>query len=615
MSTEEGVTLLLRGYNDSEIQQGHKDTALSIINRLGRLALAIDQAAAYIKYKRMPLDRLGDFLVTYEAERRRILSHIPKRFWEYRKVQSQGEEKDIGAFTTWEMSFRQIGSENQSWKEDAAHFLTLSAFFAPTSITESLFRDYHQKHGGNLKWIQIFNLDDKDENTEEDDLGTQSSEGKILGTWDTNQLWGVIAELNEFSLLQSISPGAGQQGASFSLHPLIRDWLQLRLKPKERQEYTQEAITVLVCCAIAYKARSTTLEERRALITHMDMSMSNDKEFCEPQDRLGRSIVGCNRVGWFADFYLDEGRYRMSEELCRQMVETQRSILSERHPSTLHSMYGLALTLEYQANYEEAESIQRQTLTLRKTVLGENHIDTLNSMSHLATLLDRRDQHKESEKLYRQILLLAETILGKDHSNTLMCLNNLAVVLHNQEKYEEAELIYRQLLKTREMVSDKENSETMRIMGNLAMALSNQNKHEEAERTCRSTLMMKENVLGKEHPATLTSMHNLAVYLSRQLKYEEAERHMRRTLMLRESVLGKEHPDTLNSMEWLAYILENQDKYEEAEQHMRRALMLRESVLGKEHPHTLNSMNDLTYILKCQGRSEEAKQISPETAS
>lgn len=233
MATEEGVRLLLRGYNDREIQQRHKDTATNIITRLGRLALAIDQAASYIKYKRIPLGQLGDFLTTYEAERRRILSYTPKIFWEYRKVQSEGEVEHISAFTTWEMSFQQLGSGDAMWKKDAAHFLTLSAFFAPISITESLFRYYQEAGKGEVEWMKIFRVtdgieDDKgekdeDEGTEDKKLGKQSAGERFHGVWDPDRFWDVIASSEELSLLQSISAGTGQEGASFSLHPLIRD--------------------------------------------------------------------------------------------------------------------------------------------------------------------------------------------------------------------------------------------------------------------------------------------------------------------------------------------------------------------------------------------------------
>ena len=122
MATDEGVRLLLRGYNDNDIQNQHRETASKITKRLGELALAIDQAAAYIKYKRIPLDRLEEFLTTYEAERKKVLSHTPKNRWEY---------EHVNAFTTWELSFQQLVSGDEPWKKHAGHFLDFICLFRP----------------------------------------------------------------------------------------------------------------------------------------------------------------------------------------------------------------------------------------------------------------------------------------------------------------------------------------------------------------------------------------------------------------------------------------------------------------------------------------------------
>ena len=272
METEDGVRLLLRGYNDNDVQRQHKTTASSIVERLGNLALAIDQAAAYIRYKRLPLDRLGEFLTIYEAERKKVLTYTPSKHWEY---------KHINAFTTWELSFQQLTSGNEPGKTDVAHFLALSAFFAPIKISESLFRFYLKAHGSEVRWIHMFSTsdvgeEDENENSKEenDKAKTQTSDGSFNDErsdiscndessdsicdekWSADQFWDIIVNLNDLSLLQSISPAADHQGAKFSLHPVIRDWLQLRLIKKERQEYTQEAMLVLGCCIKAYYNRS-----------------------------------------------------------------------------------------------------------------------------------------------------------------------------------------------------------------------------------------------------------------------------------------------------------------------------------------------------------------------
>ena len=686
MATEEGVQLLLRGYNDNDVQQVHKVIASSIINRFGKLALAIDQAAAYITYKRMALDRLGDFLTTYEAERHRILSYTPKKFWEYRKMHNPEEVENISAFTTWEMSFRQLGSGDEPWKGDAEHFLTLSAFFAPTSIAESLFRKYQERQDGEAKWVQIFSVadgveddgddgdnedntneddkdedekheDDEDEYMERVDASEQSSGNGFHSTWDHDRFWDLIAESNELSLLQSISPGTDQEGANFSLHPLIRDWLQLRLKAKERQKYTQEAIEVLARSMEGYDVRSVTVEERIALLTHMDVSMSNDGKFSKSRDRLGHNIANCRAAHWFAWLYTDQGRYRTSEELYRRILETQRSLLSENHPFMLRTMNSLAVVLHDQGKNEEAEVMHRQVLKLRETELGDKHAETLRSMNNLAFVLVEQGKYEEAEVMHRQTLKLRETELGDKHIDTLRSMNNLAIVLVDQGKYEEAEIMHRQTLKLREMELGDKHADTLLSMNNLAALLRDQGKHEEAERICRHTLMLRERLLGKEHldtlssmselawilhkqnkndeaericrqalllqetvlskenPETLWTMQNLTEILWAQGKHEEAERIYRETLMSRGKVLGKEHPRTLGTMQSLINILRAQGKYEEAEQICRQTLMLREKILGKEHPHTLLTMQSLTEILWAQGKHEEAERITPENAN
>lgn len=607
VSTEEGVRLLLRGYNINDVQEQHRDAASEIVERLGHLALAIDQAAAYIKHKRMPLDRLRNFLTTYEAERQKILSYTPKNFWEY---------EHINAFTTWELSFQQLGSGDEWWIKATGHFLTLSAFFAPITITESLFLLYHERC--HIDWIRIFIKDgglqddedsDESKSKEDDQADDQSSGRNSDDIWDPDRFWDVIARSDELSLVQSISPGTGPEGACFSLHPLIRDWLQLRLKSKMRADYTQEAIQVLECCAMAYENLSTTLGEKTALLTHMDVSLSNEKEFLKPQDRLGYQLENCNTAAWFAEFYKNAGQYRTSEKLYRRTLETLRSGLGEKHPDTLFHMSNLANVLLKSGNLKEAEQMHHQTLTLRETELGEEHPDTLSSMNNLAEVLCFLGRYKEAESMHRQVLTLRERVLGGEHPDTLTSMNNLGGTLIDQKKYEEAERLNRDTLISIEKVFWREHPDTLTSMNNLALVLFHQKKYKEAERIHRETLTLKEKVLGREHPDTLTTMNNLAAVLSNQKKYEEAERIYRETVTLREIILGREHPDTLISIHNLADTLVRQNRYDEAELIFRENLILSELVLGKEHPDTLSTKESLANVLSIQGQREEAERL------
>ena len=609
METEDGVRLLLRGYNDNDIQGQHKNTASSIVKRLGNLALAIDQAAAYIEYKRIPVDRLGDFQTTYEVERQKILSHTPKNFWEY---------EHINAFTTWELSFQQLISGNEPWKKDVAHFLTLSAFFAPTKISESLFRFYQRAHDSEVRWIQMFSTSDiaeenrNEESSEEIDTASKQACDPICDDkWSADRFWDIIVDSDDLSLLQSISPAVGHQGTSFSLHPIIRDWLQLRLTKNECWEYTQEAILILGCCVKTYGNRSAaSLEERTALTTHMDVSMSNDERFSKPQDKLGANIVNCTTASLFAAFYEGEGRYRISEDLRRRVAETRRSRLGERDLLTLASMSDLASILWTQGKYGDAEQIYRQTIPLMETELGETHPDTLDCMNSLALLLSSQKKYGEAEFIYRSTLTLREKEREVDDLSIVRNRNGLALVLSLQEKYSEAEHICRSTLLGQVQSLGKEHPCILNTMVQLAETQAHQNKYEEAERMCRQTLIVQETIFGSEHPDTLSSLQALMMILRNQGKHEEAEKVCRRILVVQETQIGNEHPETLMTMLDVALILEKQNRYDEAVKICQRILTLRENTLGPEHPDNLSIMENLAWLLKEQGTYPEAESAS-----
>src|ERR1700733_3522302 len=169
LSPEEGLTLLLRGYDVRDRQHDMKDEGSKIITRLGGLPLAIDQAAAYIQYKKIPLERLPKFLAEYEAHKEKILQYTPQNFWEYGTMQIHGREEEnqaISAFTTWEMSFQQLESDILQ-KENAAHFLTVSAFLDHSNIGEYLFRNHWEANAPQPEWMQLFNAADEEDSSED----------------------------------------------------------------------------------------------------------------------------------------------------------------------------------------------------------------------------------------------------------------------------------------------------------------------------------------------------------------------------------------------------------------------------------------------------------------
>jgi hypothetical protein len=62
-----------------------------------------------------------------------------------------------------------------------------------------------------------------------------SANARTRSFWDAERFWSLLDKAHELSLLESVSNEIGRREVNFSLHPLIRDWLQVREKAPQRQ--------------------------------------------------------------------------------------------------------------------------------------------------------------------------------------------------------------------------------------------------------------------------------------------------------------------------------------------------------------------------------------------
>lgn len=127
------------------------------VQKLGFLALAIDQAGAYINARKLPL---RSFVKHYDSRKQYVMQHTPE-LWDYRrKLNNAEEETSLSVFSTWELSFLQMAGDEET-RDSMGHLLTLSGFFSNLHVSENIFRarfEGHERHPG---WMHIFETDGK----------------------------------------------------------------------------------------------------------------------------------------------------------------------------------------------------------------------------------------------------------------------------------------------------------------------------------------------------------------------------------------------------------------------------------------------------------------------
>ena len=572
------VALLIQQSQTNEVISAD---AKKIVERLGCHPLAITQAGAYIRKRKL---RLCEFMDHYKRRKKMILESTPQLSHYRKRLGNAEEETSLNVFTTWELSFQQIQSE-VSENDVKAKLLTLLAFFDEKDISEQLFAEFSAKQEQIsestklLIWLNAFN--------------------SVEGQWNSELFGDVLICLKDSALLQAFTRGLDGFYHT-SLHPLVKDWIHLRTDKSISQENICMAGTLVA--GVLWNSWqkqhfNLPLLTKKNIISHIIALEDSYQEFFIPQP----SILSNQKISdgytisqfWFARFLLDTGLYHLSEIIHLRLNTQNQKVLGLEHPKTLTSMASLASTFGNQGRWKEAEELEVQVMEISKRMLGLEHPDTLTIMGNLASTYWNQGRWKEAEELIVQVMEKRKRVLGLEHPDTLTSMGNLASTYWNQGRWKEAEELNGQVMETRKRVLGLEHPNTLTSMSKLTSTYWNQGRRKEAEELEVQVMDTRKKVLGLEHPHTLTSMGKLALIFGHQGRWKEAEELEVQVMETRKRVLGLEHPQTLTSMANLAWTFWSLDMKKEAIQLMSEVIQYREKKIGSDHPDTVQSIRVL----------------------
>jgi hypothetical protein len=221
LSTEEATKVLVEKAGLEDLSDTDTMTAKAIVEQLGCLPLAIDQAGAFIKTRRKSL---RDYLRLFKAQQHDLLKWRPKL--------AQNEHNRT-VITSWEVNFRQLERDSI----DATNLLLLFCFLDPTDISEiTLARGYapQRRWGPDGEMCEVLPTE----------TGLKPAIVKLLAS--EMDFDAAIDHLISFSLIERNERSDDiTQWKSFSLHPLVQYCAAYRLPPDAQAEWRAQAILLL----------------------------------------------------------------------------------------------------------------------------------------------------------------------------------------------------------------------------------------------------------------------------------------------------------------------------------------------------------------------------------
>ncbi|KZP24380.1 TPR-like protein [Athelia psychrophila] len=574
LSPADSAKLLLKRAGIHSSAPADLESAQKLVQRIGCLPLAVDQAGAFMKTNEFQsADRLNDL---YDK-------HGSGEIIRWKNTLTTYEQTSVlAAFT---VQFEQLGATNP----DVLSFLRVLACLDPENIPLDIL-----VLGAERTREQLAS------NTESTPTGSPGPKrnrfsvrkfitklpGKRTKLRPLAVLPSVKVPLELIPLLDSICSEEWLRKAcghlkDFSLaQPLYGEKTSLHIHDLIQQVVTQQTTAAHDSREHPYHDLAVTLLSQ-AFPTKGDIRSPQSWAQCErvvPHvmalvNHIGALPIGLLsvlsvRVAWY---FVQRGRYEEAVALYQQVLEGQTHQLGAEHLDTLHTVDSLADVYERQGKYDDAETLYQRALAGREQQLGADHRATLGTVNDLAIVYWRQEKYAKAEALYQRALAGREQQLGADHPDTLDTVNNLALLYQLQGKYNEAQPLYQRALAGYERQLGPDHPNTLGTVNNLAGLYSVQGNYVEAETLYRRALAGKERQLGPDHPSTLIAVHNIAMLHGSQGKYDEAEILYKRALAGFETSLGIHHPSTIETMYGLAHVYDVRGRDGEAETLLARA--------------------------------------------
>ncbi|KAJ3580205.1 hypothetical protein NPX13_g347 [Xylaria arbuscula] len=410
----------------SELKEISDDKACELVDQLGRLPLAIQQAVAFLSRTEWSIDRYSQSLLmnTQKSKTDPHFKHAP-------------------VLATWQVSLQHL-DENSAELLDTVAFLSdndVSVDFIKNRILQSqssartfvmdeslrVLKNHSLiRHNSATQMITVNHsalnkfLRETKENTTEDYI----SRAKMACSSVSSYLRSSIDDENsitytakQFRLEEELLPCMERCVDYIKvLSPEEADWRTLGdvCRRQGRHDLARRFYDVIVI-----DHQEMPLQAELLLQDLHDMEYSLGPTHIRT---LGSAVLLASR-------YQEEGEHAKAEVIWRRANSSQSRALGDYHPLTLKTAARLALTLQQQGKYSQAKAIYSSTSTATAMVLGDKNPETLMLMANVAMMYTLERRFDEADQEYKRVLEKMKEVLGPDHVHVrkiqrYMILNN-----------------------------------------------------------------------------------------------------------------------------------------------------------------------------------------------
>jgi cellulose biosynthesis protein BcsQ/tetratricopeptide (TPR) repeat protein len=369
MSQEEAVQLLRIRVPDLDLHAANQ-----IAEELGRLPLALEQAAAYLDRSQMP-----------GQEYLRLLNSRGADLYKRGRVSTRNETIN----TLWDISLERLGAENPA----ATQLLNICAYFAPEAIPLNLFTGHPDLLPGALSSAATDELAFADTIAA---LVDYSLAKRTVGGIQIHRL--IQATVRARSHHSAESDDSAYRATQSADHPLTTALSMLRADVPEQ----------VMSAPQSWPKWAMLLPHVLVATGHLNTAIEQIS-----QETLANASWLLNRAGTYLQV---RARLTDAKALLDRALSIDEAISGPNQPAVASSLTNLALILRGLGRLAEARPLQERALAITEAAYGPDHPDVARNLNNLAWIL--RDLGQPAEARPPQERALADNEMAQGTSSS-----------------------------------------------------------------------------------------------------------------------------------------------------------------------------------------------------
>jgi len=467
MASDDGVDFLLRRAMEQPRDQDgiirnykwrDKRNAGQLVEIMGALPLALDQAGAYIRETQCGL---AGYLERYQTHGYELLRE--------RGTLLNKHDHPDPITVTWLLSFEKIAAANST----AIEVLRLCAFLHPDSIPEEVFQD-----------LDVLELDKALKVILQYSFVQRNPTTKIL----------TIHRLVQSILRHEMDEETQRAWAEKAVRA-VNSVFPTGLVDISKWSTCERLLSCAQICAELIEEWKLEFEEAGLLLNQIAYYLDDKAEYELAKPLYERSLAIWEKVHGkehphvatglnnLAELYRTKGDYESAKPLYERSLAIREKAFSKEHPDVAQSLNNLANLYYAQGDYESAKPLFKRSLAICEQVFGKENPHVATRLCGLAALYYAQGDYESAKPLSERSLAIDEKVYGKEHPDVATDLNNLAELYRTQGDYDSAKPLYERAIKIANKFFKPDHPNVRIYSENYARLLEDMKKQETTKAT------------------------------------------------------------------------------------------------------------------------------------